>query len=173
MTKVTFIGQEPTKESKHIQLFKSYIDDNVIINERFGGHLFGHCELLKRNAKDGLDLISCYDKKVITTHLYLGNWNDGTTSNPETVCTVLGEDVAVKKGSPIEFIKQVNTYEGDAKVTDVPQSPKYYENILVVRYGKEGFLDLFIAYHGDITPLFTDIKDQQIFLGHLNDGFVE
>jgi hypothetical protein len=164
MTKVTFIGQEPTKESKHIELVETYLHSNVAVSAED----WGNCQLVKRNAHKGMDLIFCYDDTGDV--LYLGNWNDGTTSNPETVCTVLD---ANPKGKPIEFVKQVNTDEADARVTKVPQSPKHYDNILVVRHGKEGFFDLFIAYHGEINPLFTNTDEQHIFLGHLNDGFVE
>jgi hypothetical protein len=160
MTKVTFIGQEPTKKSKHIELVETFLHSNVAVSAED----WGNCQLLKRNARKGMDLIFCYDDTGDV--LYLGHWNDGTTSNPDTVCTVLGEDVEVKKGKGIEFVKQLNSKHNNLSFLTANYRLDIYENIEVIRYGKEDCLDLFFAYK-------DDRNDGFLFLGHLNDGFVE
>jgi hypothetical protein len=167
MTKVKFIGNEPTKESKHIELVKYYASD-AKLSEASDYWLF--CELAKLNAKDGMDLIICYDLNSRIGIPYLGHWNDGTTSNKETVCTVLGEDVAVKKGKGIEFVKLVNSEIDDLIFVEPSKKPHEFKHIEVIRHGKADCLDLFFAYD------YLGVTDRQfgfLYLGHLNDGFVE
>jgi len=165
MTKVTFIGQEPTKESKHIELVKTFTG-NFAYNT--SSH-WNECQLIKRNAKDGLDLIFCFDNTVRYV-LYLGHWNDGTTSNNETVCTVLGEDVAVKKGKGIEFVKLVNSENSRIDIKEPLMFPRDFTEIQVIRYGKDDCLDIFYAYGQSGC---TKRENGLLYLGHLNDGFVE
>lgn len=160
MTKVTFIGKEPTKESKHIELVRQYLGTDCI-NTANNWH---NVQLIKRNAVDGLDLIYCYDSDELD-RMYLGHWNDGTTSNKETVCTVLGEDVAVKKGKGIEFVKLVitdtqNIYDSSSV------NPSSFKNIDVIKVNRNGVFDIFYAYDNDRSL-------GSLYLGHLNDGFVE
>jgi hypothetical protein len=159
MTKVTFIGQAPTKESKHIELVKVYPEGTI----RVVAKNWDNCQLIKRNAKNYLDLILCFDHSG-NAAIYLGHWNDGTTSNPETVCTVLGEDVAVKKGKGIEFVKYV--FSDSAEIKNIVTKPSGFKNVEVVKYGERGCFDIFYAYNDDRTI-------GGIYLGHLNDGFVE
>jgi hypothetical protein len=164
MTKVTFIGQEPTKESKHIELVKYYQSPNYV-NEIAEGWKF--CDLAARNVKDGLDLILCYDfNNSVGVISYLGHWNDGTTSNPETVCTVLGEDVPVKKGKGIEFVKCLHSSFKTAQLAESALLPNEFKNIEVIRSKADGSYDIFFAY-GNERHL------GGIYLGYLNDGFVE
>jgi hypothetical protein len=161
MTKVTFIGNAPTKENKHIELVKYYASD-AKLSEASDYWLF--CELAKQNAKDGMDLIICYDLNSRIGIPYLGHWNDGTTSNKETVCTVLGEDVAVKRGKGIEFVKYV--FSDSAEIKNTETRPSGFKNVEVVKFGQIGCFDIFYAYDDDRTI-------GGIYLGHLNDGFVE
>jgi hypothetical protein len=164
MTKVTFIGNAPTKENKHIELVKYYASD-AKLSEASDYWLF--CELAKQNAKDGMDLIICYDLNSRIGIPYLGHWNDGTTSNKETVCTVLGENLAVKKGKGIEFVKILC---GDFTCIDVtPEDgyqPKEYGNVCLLSKGYDGGkLDLIYAYNEN--------ENGDVFFGSWNDGFVE
>jgi hypothetical protein len=168
MTKVTFIGNEPTKESKHIELVKYYQSPNHV-NEIAEG--WKCCDLAVRNVKDGLDLILCYDFNASVGAIsYLGHWNDGTTSNPDTVCTVLGEDVAVKKGKGIEFVKLVNSENSRIDIKEPLMFPRDFTEIQVIRYGKDDCLDIFYAYGQSGC---TIRENGLLYLGHLNDGFVE
>lgn len=160
MTKVTYIGNKPTKESKHIELVKVYVNNesSALAEE------WENCQLIKRNAKDGLDLILCFDDDGVDC-MHLGHWNDGTTSNTNTICTVLGEDVAVKKGKGIEFVKLVitdtqNIYDSSSV------NPSSFKNIDVIKVNRNGVFDIFYAYDNDRSL-------GSLYLGHLNDGFVE
>lgn len=157
MTKVTFIGNAPTKKSKHIELVKVYVNNesSALAEE------WENCQLIKRNAKDGLDLILCFDDDGVDC-MHLGHWNDGTTSNTDTICTVLGEDVAVKKGKGIEFVKLVTTDLGNNEVSYSSANPKDFEEVKVIRHGIKGKYDIFLAYH-DLD------SDGLLYLGHLND----
>ena len=161
MTKVTFIGQEPTKESKHIELVKYYASG--LSANQYAKDFF-RCDLVKRNVKNGLDFIMCYDLDEHIGFAFLGHWNDGTTSNKETVCTVLGEDVAVKRGKGIEFVKYV--FSDSAEIKNTETRPSGFKNVEVVKFGQIGCFDIFYAYDDDTTI-------GGIYLGHLNDGFVE
>jgi len=162
MTKVTFIGQEPTKESKNIELVKYYHSGKKSSEKSIQ---WKFCTLIKRNAKDGLDLILCGDSNDASI-TYLGHWNDGTTSNPETVCTVLGEDVAAKKGKGIEFVKILHTGISNTRLADNGLQPIEFENIEVIRKGTVDAYDIFFAYNSERLL-------GGLYLGHLNDGFVE
>jgi hypothetical protein len=161
MTNVTFIGQAPTKESKHIELVRQYLGNDCINTPND----WQNVQLIKRNAVDGLDLIFCYHNNK-NEMMYLGHWNDGTTSNKETVCTVLGKDVAVKKGKGIEFVKAITTGKDKPNVFDSQKTPSDFENVLVIRHGCASYYDEFYAYDDNINA-------GMLYLGHLNDGFVE
>jgi hypothetical protein len=159
MTKVTFIGNEPTKESKHIELVRQYLGTDCI-NTADDWH---NVQLIKRNAVDGLDLILCYHNNK-NEMMYLGHWNDGTTSNPETVCTVLGEDVAVKKGKGIEFVKYLNSH---CQPTNTNAKPNKFKNVEII-------CTSYSATAGDLFFAYNDSRSEGVlYLGHLNDGFVE
>lgn len=163
MTKVTYIGNEPTKESKHIELIRYYHSGKKASESAIQ---WKFCTLIKRNAKDNLDLILCGDSNDASI-AYLGNWNDGTTSNHSTTCTVLGEDVVKPKGKGIEFVKILHTYFSDeVRIADAQCNPSDFNRIEVLRYGKEKSFDVFYAY-------LSDVNKGAIYLGHLNDGFVE
>lgn len=164
MTKVTFIGNEPTKKSKHIELVRQYLGTDCI-NTANDWH---NVQLIKRNAVDGLDLILCFEDAELD-RMYLGHWNDGTTSNTDTICTVLGEDVK-PKGKGIEFVKLVNSEIAEIGLVAPSTLPKDFKHIEVIRHGKADCLDLFFAYD------YLGVTDRQfgfLYLGHLNDGFVE
>jgi hypothetical protein len=162
MTKVTFIGNAPTKDSKHIELVETYLDGKkaACSSDWF------NCQLLKRNARKEMDLIFCFDNSDSASCMYLGHWNDGTTSNKETVCTVLGEDVAVKKGNGIEFVKCLHSSFKTAQLAESALLPNEFKNIEVIRSKADGSYDIFFAY-GNERHL------GGIYLGYLNDGFVE
>jgi hypothetical protein len=161
MTKVTFIGQAPIKESKHIELVKYYASG--LSANQYAKDFF-RCDLVKRNVKNGLDFIMCYDLDEHIGFAFLGHWNDGTTSNKETVCSVLGEDVAVKKGKGIEFVKILNDYSG---FTYHNKKPNEYKNVEVICTSYSDTIGaLFFAY--DNTR-----NEGRLYIGHLNDGFVE
>jgi hypothetical protein len=113
-----------------------------------------------------MDLIICYDLNSRIGIPYLGHWNDGTTSNKETVCTVLGEDVPVKKGKGIEFVKILYTDVSGQEISKTDTRPNTFENIEIVRIGLNDCLDIFYCYGNDRNK-------GAILLGHLNDGFVE
>lgn len=162
MTKVTYIGNQPTKESKHIELIKYYSSNNRV-NESAEG--FDRCDLVKRNVQDGLDLIICHDIKGSIGAPYLGHWNDGTTSNPDTICTVLGEDVEKPKGKGIEFIFSASSWKDDCKLRRAEHQARDFKNVLVLRYGSGGYYDEFYAWD-------TNANAGLYYLGHLNDGFV-
>jgi hypothetical protein len=111
-----------------------------------------------------MDLIICYDLNSRIGIPYLGHWNDGTTSNKETVCTVLGENLAVKKGKGIEFVKILNDYSG---FTYHNKKPNEYKNVEVICTSYSDTIGaLFFAY--DNTR-----NEGRLYIGHLNDGFVE
>jgi len=161
MTNVTFIGNKPTKESKHIELVKIYTG---IGKPSYPPEKWQKIDLVAKKAKDGLDVIVCHDNGTAGT-AYLGHWNDGTTSNPETVCTVLGEDVAVKKGKGIEFKQYLSPHS--MRFLNSVSHPHEFKNIEVICVNHTEFGEsLFFA--------FNDNRDTgSIYLGHLNDGFVE
>jgi len=161
MTKVTFIGQEPTKESKHIELIQWVNSGHKILSIPSE---WAKIKLLKR-TENGLDIILVSSSNG-NEWAALGHWNDGTTSNPNTVCTVLGEDVAVKKGKGIEFVKAINTGKDKPNVFDSQKTPSDFENVLVIRHGCASYYDEFYAYDDNINA-------GMLYLGHLNDGFVE
>jgi hypothetical protein len=167
MSKVTFIGQEPTKESKHIELVKYYASG--LAANQYAKDFF-RCDLVKRNVKSGLDFIMCYDLDEHIGFAFLGHWNDGTTSNNDTVCTVLGEDVAVKKGKGIEFVKLVSTEENKLSFGNPYRKPNQFKNIEVVRHGKKDCLSIFFCYDYEE---YSGRQNGLLYLGHLNDGFVE
>ena len=165
MTKVTYIGNQPTKESKHIELVQVYADNS---QSEYTSANWEFCQLIKRNVGGNLDLILCYDESTGNDMMFLGNWNDGTTSNKHTICTVLGEDVVKPKGKGIELLKILYT---DLTGQEIRNSfdgtnPREFKNVEVVRYGLLDKLDIFYCYD-------TDRTKGAIFLGHLNDGFVE
>lgn len=164
MTKVTYIGNQPTKESKHIELVKYYHSGKQAAEFARQWEI---CELAKRNFKYGLDLILCSDSNG-NGATYLGHWNDGTTSNPNTICTVLGEDVVKPKGKGIEFVKLVATDKSMTDICGSSKKAKDYENIIVLRFGVKNRFDVFLCYDDIESP-----NDGLIYLGHLNDGFVE
>jgi len=160
MTKVTFIGQEPTKESKHIELVRQYLGTTCI---NATADVWDNCQLVKHNALDGLDLIYCYHNPE-SGQLYFGRWNDGTTERGSTVCTVLGEDVAVKKGKGIEFVKCLNSY---CQPTNTNAKPNDFKNVEII-------CTSYSATAGDLFFAYNDSRSEGVlYLGHLNDGFVE
>ena len=165
MTKVTFIGNEPTKESKHIELVKYYASG--LSANQYAKDFF-RCDLVKRNVKNGLDFIMCYDLDEHIGFAFLGHWNDGTTSNEETVCTVLGEDGAVKKGKGIEFVLAIGDYINNPTFGKAIVSPKDFDHVEVICFGRKGQNDLFYAWSNE-----KGRNDGILYLGHLNDGFVE
>ena len=165
MTKVTDIGNQPTKESKHIELVMQYVSGEGVVSPNAGN--WNNCQLVKRDVKDGLDMIICFDKSHVQA-VYLGHWNDGTTSNPNTICTVLGEDVVKPNGKGIEFVKLVVTDKSMTDICGSSKKAKDFENIIVLRFGVKNRFDVFLCYDDIESP-----NDGLIYLGHLNDGFVE